>query len=222
MIEIKENKTAENICADHNTNEAEERIFFSLRNKTEFKYRTEAERLLMLKCEFDRTLDRYQQIAFKMSDSSGSGSGEVESSPGLILDYDERLEFIIISERLTQDRRLEIGVKKQLQTNEQYPIKLICVRPSDIENNTFHKNLDFLYQFALLPACREDFPIVRELLEIYGQLTILQLRRLVENELAIYQLIFHQALRADLANALISDSIIVTASPLIDSIIKSL
>lgn len=220
MIEIKENKTANNICAANNINKTEENSFFSLRNKTEFKYRTEAERLLMLKCEFDKTIDCYQQLEFKMIGSFSSG--EAEFSPGLILDYGEQLEFIIISERLSQNEQLETGVKKQLQSSEPHPIKLTCVCPVDIENNIFYKNLDFLYQFALIPSCREDFPIIKEVLEFNGEVSIGQLKRRVKNEAAIYQLIFHQALRTDLEKALINEATIVTASPLVNSIIKTL
>ena len=48
------------------------------------------------------------------------------------------------------------------------------------------------------------------------------MKELVKNDKAIYQLIFHYALRADLGTELLNDNTLIDASPLFNSIIKNL
>lgn len=194
--------------------------FFSLKNNREHQFSCEAERLLMVLFEFDPLTDAYRQFEFKMVNARNLN--ELESSPALILEGDGKRQYIILSDQLAGNERLREGVCEQLQKNESSPITLIVVPPVNIEDSILVKNISFLYKYALLPAYREDFSVISNLLEFCEELSINQLKRRVQNEAAIYQLMFHRALRADLESGLIDDGLIVNASPLINSILKKL
>lgn len=204
-----------------NTNEiVEKKSLLSLKNRREFEYQSEAERLMLLLCEFNLFVDSYQPFEFKMI--SARNLSEIESSPGLIIERDSTREFAILSQRLANNSRLADAVKQQLQRNEPQPIKLTIHRPAEIEQNTLAKNLDFLHQFAVLPVSQDECRAIKEYVEFIGEASIKQLKFRIRNEAAIYKLIFFHALRADLENVLISDDMSVNANPLINSIIGSL
>lgn len=194
--------------------------FFSLKNNREHQFSCEAERLLMMLIEFDPLADAYQQFEFKMFNARNFN--ELESSPALIVEGDGKRQYIILSDQLAGNERLGQGVCEQIQINEFGPIALTVVPPVNIEDSILVKNVSFLYKYALLPAYREDFSVISNLLGFCEDLSINQLKRRVQNEAAIYQLMFHRALRADLESVLIGNDTVVNASPLINSIIKSL
>ena len=114
-------------------------------------------------------------------------------------------------------------VAHQMQKSQTLPIEL-CSAPTSALNCTdvLIDNAVFLYEFALLPLELETFDLIRQITTDISEISVGKLKQLVKNDKAIYQLIFHYALRADLGTTLLNDSTLIDASPLINSIIRNL
>ena len=195
--------------------------FFSLKNKREVYFDSAAERCLMKLMEFDPSVESYQQFGFKMFGTNGSG--ELESSPGLIVERKgQERNFVVMNDLLANNKQLAQGIADQMHKGEARPITLNVIRPAGLETGILPTNVEFLYEYVLLPACREDFPQIKEIVEICGEVSIAELKHQVKNRAAIYQLIFHCALQAPLDVELVSDDTVITAIPSINSIIKNL
>ena len=130
--------------------------------------------------------------------------------------------YIISGDQLVGNQELGEDIRKRLQKFHLLPVFVMLGQTNDLETDFLSINVGFLYEFALLPSDQKVFAKVQEIVDFVGEVSIGQLKKKVGNEIAIYQLMFHQALRADLENELISDDTIVNASPLINSIIKNL
>lgn len=196
------------------------KYFKSLKNKCSFPYETEAVRHLMLLTERDESADNYDH--FILTRFAADNLNEVESCPGLIIESDGCFKFIVISDRLASDSQLADKLKEQLETVYPPPIQLEIRKIDSFKNNLLTDSLEFLYEFAVLPSDHNAFNAIREFLDFASEASIGQLKLRIKNAAAIYQLLFHRALRADLENDPISDDTIVNASPIIKSIVKTL
>ena len=194
-------------------------FFESLKNKCSLPYKTVAEKNLMLVTERDESANSYDH--FKLNLFAGDKLTEVELCSGLIIESDDCHRFIILNDRLADDPKLADEVKKQIKLI--YPSSEFTIYRSDFfKSNLLSENLSFLHEFALLPPNHNDFIAIREFLELVSEASIKELKQRIKNDAAIYQLLFHRALRTDLENDLLCDDTLVNASPLINSIIKDL
>ena len=136
MINTKENKETNKKNKKNNQKENfNEKLFFSLKNKSVLEFASEAERLLMLLVEFDQLVDAYKQFEFKLV--SVQGFKELESNPALIVDGDGKRQYIIISDRLSESDKLAKGVCDQIQSSEPAQIALTVMRPGDVGKQAF-------------------------------------------------------------------------------------
>lgn len=202
----------------HHTN-TRKKYFFSIKNKCEFAYELEDLLIIMELTEFNSPVDKYRQFEFVIVNNNRHSI--VETSPGLILESDAEKNFIIFNQILSENPQKAGDLKKELEKRESISIELSVIAPGSLERDALVKNVEFLYKFALLPRNRGDFQKIFDLLDLYSEITIKQLKRHIAVT-SIYQLLFFHALRADLESALISDETMVNASPLIKSVIKSL
>lgn len=197
--------------------------FFSVKNKREVEFDSTAHRYLMMLQEFDSSVTSYEPFTFKVG--RGGEGGEVELCPSLRVDRggdDDDFELVILSDWLMDSKRAARSACAFIQAVGGREVRVTFFRPSEVEADILPANVELLYQSALLPVCREHFPVIKEVVEFCGDITIASLLRRVGSERAIHQLIFHGALRADLANGPIDFSTRVNASPLINSIIRGL
>lgn len=195
-------------------------LFFSLTNNRQFEYELEVELISMLLAEFDTTVDSYCQFEFTIVIDRKLKEA-VKTSSGLILQSESKKLFIIFSQLLHDNKKLAQDLCEQLQMRESSPIKLSVVPPGGLGKDTFVKNIEFLYHHATISRNQEDFLKISNLLDLYSEARIGQLKRHI-SESSIYQLLFFHGLRANLESSLISDEMVVNASPLINSIIRSL
>ena len=212
MINTEENKITVNEILGIKT-------FPSLKNNCFFEYESKFEKCLMTLCEADRTIDKYEPFIFRMKNKT---TGEEDKYPALITESDEKITYIISGDQLVGNQELGEDIRKRLQKFHSLPVFVMLGSTTDLETDFISINVGFLYEFALLPSDHKAFAKVQEIVGFVGEVSIGQLKKKVGNEMAIYQLMFHQALRADLENELISDDTIVNASPIINSIIKNL
>lgn len=196
------------------------KLFYSLKNNCEFEYDNDAIRRFMLAFEMDGSIDRYKLFEFGLVSVNDINVWDVY--PGLIYESEGQRNFVIISNRLAGNRGLTNQVRQLLQQCEPKPIQLNVGREDSMNDDLLTNNLGYLYEFALLPHDHKAFAVLKDSLEFLGDTTIGQLKRCVNNEAAIYQLMFHHAIRTDLESSELCDDTIVFASPIINSIIRNL
>lgn len=195
------------------------KTFPSLKNNCFFEYENEFEKCLMTIFEADKIVTKYEPFVFKMKNKSTS---EEDKYPALITESEERITYIILGDDLVGNDDLGRSLRNHLQQFHSLPVYVALAPTKGLATEFLSINAGFLYEFALLPSASKAFPKIQEIMDFVGEISIGQLKKKVKNEMAIYQLIFHHALRADWETELISDNTIVNASPLINSIIKNL
>lgn len=201
-------------------NNTETQTFRSLKNNCEFEDVNDEIRRLMLVSEFDTTVDSYKP--FDLALVSTSDFNNFDTYSGLIIDSDDDREFIIVSDKLANNKFLGGQVAELIQRNEGKQIRLQVCPEDSLEKELIVDNVEYIYKFALLPQEVEVFDSIKNILEFIEETTLGELKRCIKNDTAIYQLMFHQAIRADLGNNNINDDLVVYASPLINSIIREL
>ncbi len=194
--------------------------FFSLKNKREVEYGSTAQRYLMMLQEFDSSVTCYEPFDFTVR--RGDDGSDVQLCPSLRVDRGDDFELLILSDLLANSKWAAFSAHTFIQAGAGREVPVKFFRPSEVEADILPANVEFLYQSALLPACREYFPVIKEIVEFCGGITIASLLRRVGNTTPIYQLIFHGALRANLSRGSIDFSTEVNASPLMNSIIRGL
>ena len=197
-----------------------EKTFFSLKNQTQYFYQTNPERLMMSLLEFDVTVDSYSPFEFKMV--STRSFNEIETAPGFTAIRAGAKEFIVLSDRLAANRTLTNVVKAEMQRSEPAPIHLTVHRPGDIEHQVLAKNVAFLYQYAIDTPSANDVHAVKDYFSYVTDSSIARLKRFLQSDHAIYHLLFHYGLRADLSFETLTEDTIVTVGPLISSVLKGL
>ncbi len=212
MIDTKENTIKENEILEIKT-------FASLKNNCFFEYVKPFEKAMMIICEVDRTIVKYEPFIFKMVNVN---TREVERFPALVTESDEGLLYIILSDHLAANQQKWGGaIRHQLQQSQSLPVYVALTATGYLTTDPLPLNLNFLYEFALLPIEKKAFAKIQKILASVSQISIGKLKKRVDI-VSIYQLLFHQALFADLDSEMINDNTIVTASQIINSIIKSL
>ena len=194
--------------------------FFSLKNDREVEYGSTAQRYLMMLQEFDSAVTSYEPFDFTVR--RGVDGSDVKLCPSLRVDRGDDFELLILSDLLANSKWAAFSAHTFIQAGAGREVPVTFFRPNEVEADNLPANVEFLYQSALLPACREYFPVIKEIVEFCGDITIAHLLRRVRNDTPIYQLIFHGALRANLARGPMDCSTKVSASPLINSIIRNL
>lgn len=212
MINTKENTIKENKTLEIKT-------FPSLKNNCFFEYVMPFEEAMMILCEADKNYLKYEPFIFKMVNIT---THTVEKYPAIVAETDEdELIYIILSDYLAANPQLGEGIRIQFQKSKSVPVT-VALTPTDyLLTEPMPLNLKFLYEFAFLPHVKKEFDKIQEILEFVSEISLGQLKKQAD-VISIYQLLFHRALRADLENKMLNDDIIITASPLIKSIIKSL
>lgn len=191
----------------------------SLKNNCFFEYENEFEKRLMTICEADKNVIKYEPFVFKLKNKT---TGEEDKYPALITESEERITYIILGDDLVGNNDLGRSLRNHLQQLHSLPVYVALSPTEGLATEFLSINAVFLYEFALLPSASDAFSKIQEIMDFMGEISIGQLKKKVQNEMAIYQLIFHHALRADWETELITDDTIVNASPLINSIIKEL
>ncbi|MCD9186294.1 MAG: hypothetical protein LUM44_07660 [Pyrinomonadaceae bacterium] len=211
MINTKENTIEE-------TEILEIKTFPSLKNNCFFEYVMPFEEAMMILCEADRSIIKYEPFIFKMVNIN---THEIEKFPALVTESDEGLLYIILSDQLAANQKWGGAIRHQLQQFQSLPVYVALTATGYLTTDPLPLNLKFLYEFAILPIEKKAFAKIQKILASVSQISIGKLKKRVD-VISIYQLLFHCALHTDLENELINDDTIVTASPIINSIIKSL
>ena len=211
MINIKENKIKENEIL-------EVKDFPSLKCNCFFEYVMPFEENMMILCEADKTIDKYEPFVFKTVNKT---THNIEMFPAIVTESDEGLFYIILSDYLAANQEWGGGIRHQLQKFHSRPVFVSLSAIGYLTTDPLPLNLKFLYEFALMPSEPKSFAKIKEILEFVSEISLGHLKKKADI-ISIYQLLFHRALRADLDNKLLGDDTIVTASPIINSIIKNL
>jgi hypothetical protein len=212
-----QNKTKTN--GKDNQSEISVKEFFSLKNSCFFEYENEFEENMMILCEAHNSFVKYEPFDFKMVNIT---TQEVERHPAIVTETEEEgLIYIILSDHLAANPQFGEGIRTELQKSKSVPVTLALNPTNYLLTEPLPLNFKFLYEFALVPHKKKAFLKIKEILEFVSEITLSQLKKQAD-QISIYQLLYHRALRADLDNELLNDNTIITASPLINSIIKNL
>lgn len=214
MINTKENKTN-----DEYTNP--ERIpFFSIKNNRSFNCKSEDIKRFMTLFEIDGSINKYEPFDFTMVMTN---TGKFQVFQGFKTEDGTTITYIIFCDYLATNEKYSDYMANQMQRSQTLPIELCAAPTSALScDDVVVNNAVFLYEFALLPLEWGAFNLIRQITTDFPEISIGKLKELVKNEKAIYQLIFHYALRADLGTELLNDNTLIDASPLFNSIIRNL
>jgi hypothetical protein len=214
MINTKENKTNnENINPEQIT-------FFSIKNNCSFNCKSEEVKRFMTLFEIDGSMNKYQPFDFMWVSTN---TGETQLYQAFKTEDGATITYIIFCDYLATNEKYSDYMAHQMQQSQTLPIEL-CSAPTAAlcSDDVVIDNAVFLYEFALLPLQWAAFNLIRQITTGISEISVGRLKQLVKNDTAIYQLIFHYALRADLGTELLNDNTMVDASPLFNSIIKNL
>lgn len=214
MINTKENKT------NNEYTNPEQIPFFSIKNNRSFNCKSENIKRFMTLFEIDGSINKYEPFDFTMVITNAD---KFQIFQAFKTESDDKITYIVFCDHLLANKKFRNYIAQRMQQSQTLPIEL-CSAPTDAlcSDDVVINNAVFLYEFALLPSEWAAFHLIRQITTDFPEISIGKLKKLVNNDTAIYQLIFHHALRADLGTELLNDNTMVDASPIFNSIIRNL
>ncbi len=194
--------------------------FFSLKNNRFLSCKNNSIKRFMTLFEIDESINKYEPFDFTMVMTN---TGKLQVFQGFKTEDGATITYIIFCDQLSANKEYGNYIAQQMQQSQTLPIELCAAPISALSSNDVSiDNAVFLYEFALLPLEWGAFNLIRQITTDFPEISIGKLKELVKNDKAIYQLIFHYALRADIGTELLNDNTMIDASPMINSIIRNL